>query len=190
MVWLQERRVVHMDLATRNILLTNPDELAKITDFGLSRIIQRNEPEKWVSFSFYIWSKYIQGWLCDDFSNEKWWRQRQHGRAGTIWAKHKQRDKHQHDGCNRLQTPIDNHATWDLGLQREREFRHRRLVIWHPSVGDVHWGSGHQQAHEVFICPGIKQFPLFKWENKVEPNKNMLNTLFSRLPLSLDRRRK
>ena len=35
-----------MDLATRNILLTNPDELAKISDFGLSRIIQRNEPEK------------------------------------------------------------------------------------------------------------------------------------------------
>ena len=39
MKWLQEKGVVHMDLAARNILLTYPDELAKITDFGLSRII-------------------------------------------------------------------------------------------------------------------------------------------------------
>ena len=35
-----------MDLAARNILLTNPDELAKISDFGLSRVIQCSEPEK------------------------------------------------------------------------------------------------------------------------------------------------
>ena len=42
MVWLQEKGVVHMDLAARNILLTNPDELAKISDFGLSRVFQCN----------------------------------------------------------------------------------------------------------------------------------------------------
>ena len=35
-----------MDLAARNILLTNPDELAKISDFGLSRIIHYNEHQK------------------------------------------------------------------------------------------------------------------------------------------------
>ena len=44
MVWLQGKGVVHMDLATRNILLTNPDELAKISDFGLSKVIQCDEP--------------------------------------------------------------------------------------------------------------------------------------------------
>ena len=46
MNWLQERRIVHMDLATRNILLTNPDELAKISDFGLSRVIKSDHPEE------------------------------------------------------------------------------------------------------------------------------------------------
>ena len=46
MTWLQEKRIVHMDLATRNILLTNPDELAKISDFGLSRVIKSTEPTK------------------------------------------------------------------------------------------------------------------------------------------------
>ena len=46
MVWLQGKGVVHMDLATRNILLTNPDELAKISDFGLSRVLQCEEPVK------------------------------------------------------------------------------------------------------------------------------------------------
>ena len=39
MAYLQGKGVVHMDLATRNVLLTHPDELAKVSDFGLSRFI-------------------------------------------------------------------------------------------------------------------------------------------------------
>ena len=39
MVYLQTKGIVHMDLATRNVLLTHPDELAKVSDFGLSRVI-------------------------------------------------------------------------------------------------------------------------------------------------------
>ena len=35
---LQSCGVVHLDLAARNILLTHPEELAKISDFGLSKI--------------------------------------------------------------------------------------------------------------------------------------------------------
>ena len=43
MRFLQERGVVHMDLACRNILLTHPDEVAKISDFGLSKVLSDNK---------------------------------------------------------------------------------------------------------------------------------------------------
>ena len=46
MAYLQGKGVVHMDLATRNVLLTHPDELAKVSDFGLSRFIYDVE-ERW-----------------------------------------------------------------------------------------------------------------------------------------------
>jgi serine/threonine protein kinase len=32
-------RVVHFDLAARNVLLTHPEEIVKIADFGLSKIM-------------------------------------------------------------------------------------------------------------------------------------------------------
>ena len=44
MKWIQDKGIAHMDLATRNILLTHPDELVKIADFGLARNINNNEP--------------------------------------------------------------------------------------------------------------------------------------------------
>ena len=37
MHFLGEKGILHLDLATRNILLTHPHEVAKISDFGLSR---------------------------------------------------------------------------------------------------------------------------------------------------------
>ena len=37
MQFLGEKGILHRDLATRNILLTHPQEVAKISDFGLSR---------------------------------------------------------------------------------------------------------------------------------------------------------
>jgi serine/threonine protein kinase len=40
MAHLNKCGVVHLDLAARNILLTHPEELAKISDFGLSRMMR------------------------------------------------------------------------------------------------------------------------------------------------------
>ena len=90
MKWLQERGVVHLDLAPRNILLTHPDEIAKISDFGLSRTIAVGEeaslvlaglrlplyllpPELWRlgkmgsytdvwSFGILLWDTFTGGW--------------------------------------------------------------------------------------------------------------------------------
>ena len=45
MDYLQRKGIVHMDLATRNVLLTHPDELAKVSDFGLSRILCDDDEE-------------------------------------------------------------------------------------------------------------------------------------------------
>ena len=36
MHFISSKGIVHLDLATRNILLTHPTEIAKISDFGLS----------------------------------------------------------------------------------------------------------------------------------------------------------
>ena len=46
MDYLQSKGIVHMDLATRNVLLTHPDELAKVSDFGLSRVINDDDEER------------------------------------------------------------------------------------------------------------------------------------------------
>ena len=45
MDYLQRKGIVHMDLATRNVLLTHPDELAKVSDFGLSRVLCDDDEE-------------------------------------------------------------------------------------------------------------------------------------------------
>ena len=45
MDYLQRKGIVHMDLATRNVLLTQPDELAKVSDFGLSRVLWDEDKE-------------------------------------------------------------------------------------------------------------------------------------------------
>lgn len=37
MEFLGQQQILHLDLATRNILLTHPHEIAKISDFGLSK---------------------------------------------------------------------------------------------------------------------------------------------------------
>ena len=42
MAYLEEKRMVHRDLATRNVLVHTP-QLVKITDFGLTRIIDVGE---------------------------------------------------------------------------------------------------------------------------------------------------
>ena len=41
--------IVHLDLATRNILLTHPDELVKIADFGLSRYSRWQRRSNWLN---------------------------------------------------------------------------------------------------------------------------------------------
>ena len=42
MAYLEEKRMVHRDLAARNVLVHTP-QLVKITDFGLTRIIDVGE---------------------------------------------------------------------------------------------------------------------------------------------------
>lgn len=39
MHFIGEKGILHLDLATRNILLTHPSEVAKISDFGLSKFV-------------------------------------------------------------------------------------------------------------------------------------------------------
>ena len=46
MDYLQKKGIVHMDLATRNVLLTHPDNIVKISDFGLSRVIHHHDEER------------------------------------------------------------------------------------------------------------------------------------------------
>ena len=42
MAYLEEKRMVHRDLAARNVLVQSP-HCVKITDFGLTRIIEVGE---------------------------------------------------------------------------------------------------------------------------------------------------
>ncbi|MEQ2161889.1 Receptor tyrosine-protein kinase erbB-4, partial [Goodea atripinnis] len=44
MMYLEERRLVHRDLAARNVLVKSPNHI-KITDFGLTRLLDVNEKE-------------------------------------------------------------------------------------------------------------------------------------------------
>ena len=46
MAYLVSKSVAHMDLATRNVLLTHPDNIVKISDFGLSRVIHHHDEER------------------------------------------------------------------------------------------------------------------------------------------------
>ena len=59
MKWIQDKGIAHMDLATRNILLTHPDELAKIADFGLARNINNNEPSSRVGKCSFFTPKFL-----------------------------------------------------------------------------------------------------------------------------------
>ena len=43
-MYLEERRLVHRDLAARNVLVKSPNHV-KITDFGLSRLLEGDEKE-------------------------------------------------------------------------------------------------------------------------------------------------
>lgn len=44
MMYLEERRLVHRDLASRNVLVKSPNHI-KITDFGLARLLDADEKE-------------------------------------------------------------------------------------------------------------------------------------------------
>ena len=68
MMYLEEKVIVHRDLAVRNILLTE-DKIAKISDFGLSRVLGGEKdyytalrggrwPVKWY-VQFYFVSTYL-----------------------------------------------------------------------------------------------------------------------------------
>ena len=45
MMFLGSKGILHLDLATRNILLTSPEEIAKISDFGLSKFETELSPD-------------------------------------------------------------------------------------------------------------------------------------------------
>ena len=44
MAYLEERGIVHRDLAARNVLVQNPKRV-RVTDFGLSKLLEHNEEE-------------------------------------------------------------------------------------------------------------------------------------------------
>ncbi len=46
MHFISEKGILHLDLATRNVLLTHPAEVAKISDFGLSKFMDRIEEDE------------------------------------------------------------------------------------------------------------------------------------------------
>ena len=46
MHFISEKGILHLDLATRNVLLTHPHEVAKISDFGLSKFMSEIEPDE------------------------------------------------------------------------------------------------------------------------------------------------
>lgn len=58
MTYLENRNVIHRDLALRNILLAENEEVVKISDFGLTRSLEENErfyimsPQKKVPFAW------------------------------------------------------------------------------------------------------------------------------------------
>ncbi len=46
MHFISEKGILHLDLATRNVLLTHPHEVEKISDFGLSKFMSEIEPDE------------------------------------------------------------------------------------------------------------------------------------------------
>ncbi len=46
MHFISDKGILHLDLATRNVLLTHPHEVAKISDFGLSKFMSEIEPDE------------------------------------------------------------------------------------------------------------------------------------------------
>jgi len=47
MEFISSKGILHLDLATRNVLLTHPEEMAKISDFGLSRSASLGKDGQW-----------------------------------------------------------------------------------------------------------------------------------------------
>ncbi len=46
MKFISDKGILHLDLATRNVLLTHPNEIAKISDFGLSKCVDEIDPDE------------------------------------------------------------------------------------------------------------------------------------------------
>lgn len=83
MDYLSSRKVLHGDLAARNILLAD-DNIVKICDFGLARSMYKNDnykkkgeaplPFKWLaleSISDHVFSTYSDVWAFGKIFNQK-----------------------------------------------------------------------------------------------------------------------